>query len=309
MTLPNFLVIGAGKSGTTSLYHYLGQHPEVYMSPVKEPKFFALEGRGIYFRGPGDREMMTQTADNRAVTTIEEYEALFSGVKDEKAIGEASPIYLHNDQAPARIKHHLPEAKLIAVLRDPVERAYSAYLHQVRDGREWLDFAEALRAEEQRIRDDWAPGWRYKLVGFYHRHLTRYYDLFGGDRIRVYLYEDLGADPVAVSRDIFGFLGVDDSFAPDTSLRHNVSGIPKSKALVSIIKRPNPIKSVAKAVLPEGLRKRMSVSVQNRNLKKAPPMPEGAMRELVEAYREDVLKLQDLIGRDLSGWLRDGGRA
>ena len=157
------------------------------MSSVKEPKFFALEGRGIYFRGPGDREVMTQTSDNRAVTTLEEYEALFEGVRGEKAIGEASPIYLHNDQAPGRIKHYISDVRLIAVLRDPVERAYSAYLHQVRDGREWLSFPEALRAEEERVADEWAPGWRYKLVGFYHRHLTRYYELFGEERIRVYL--------------------------------------------------------------------------------------------------------------------------
>ena len=306
MTLPNFLVIGAGKSGTTSLYHYLRQHPQIFMSPTKEPKFFALEGVGIYFRGPGDQEVMTQTADNRSVTEIGAYERLFDGVRGEKAIGEASPIYLHSPQAPARIRHHIPDAKLVAVLRNPVERAYSAYLHQVRDGREWLGFREALRAEEGRIRDGWAPGWRYRRVGFYFEHLSRYYELFGAEKLRVYLYEDLSESPVSVSQDIFRFLGVDGSFVPDTSLRHNPSGIPKSKALVALIKRPNPLKSAARAILPEKLRKRLSASLQTRNLSKAPPMPEEARRELVEAYREDVLRLEGLIGRDLSGWL-DGG--
>jgi hypothetical protein len=303
MTLPNFLIIGAGKSGTTSLYHYLKQHPEIFMSPVKEPKFFALEGVGIYFRGPGDKEVMTQTSDNRAVLEIGEYERLFDGAGGAKALGEASPIYLHSPQAPARIRHYIPDAKLVAVLRNPIDRAYSAYLHQVRDGREWLGFREAMHAEEGRIQKDWAPGWRYQRVGFYHEHLSRYYELFGADNIRVHLYEDLSESPVSVSQDIFRFLRVDDSFVPDISLRHNVSGIPKSKALVALIKRPNPLKSAAKAILPEKTRKRLSMNLQNRNLSKAPPMPEETRMELIAAYREDVLKLQDLIGRDLSGWL------
>jgi hypothetical protein len=185
-----------------------------------------------------------------------------------------------------------------------VERAYSAYLHQVRDGREWLGFVEALRVEEERVADEWAPGWRYKLVGFNHRHLERYYDTFGPGQIRVYLYEELNGNPVAVAQDAFRFLGVDSSFVPDTSLRHNASGIPKSKALVSLIKRPNPLKAAIKPLLPEGARKRISVNVQNWNLEKAPPMPEEARRVLVEAYREDVARLEDLIGRDLSGWLK-----
>ena len=302
MTLPNFLIIGASKSGTTSLYYYLGQHPEVYMSPVKEPKFFAFEGKKLDFRGPEAQERV----NSKSVTQIEEYEALFEGVRGEKAIGEASPTYLHNSQAPGRIKHYVPEARLVAVWRNPVERAYSAYVQHVRDGRETLSFSEALRAEESRIRDNWSPGWGYKRIGFYHRHLTRYYDLFGGDRIRVYLYEELSEDPVAVSRDIFGFLGVDDSFAPDTSLRHNVSGIPRSHALRRLVKKPNVVRSALKLLLPEKTRKRISVNVQNWNLEKAPPMPEEARRELIEAYREDILRLQGLVGRDLSGWL--GGK-
>lgn len=303
MTLPNFLIIGAGKSGTTSLYYYLKQHPEVFMSPVKEPKFFALEGTEPDFRGPGDRETMSRMSNNRAVTTLVEYEALFGGVTDEKAIGEASPMYLHSPRAPRRIQHHVPGAKLVAVLRNPVDRAYSAYLHQVRDGREWLDFPEALKAEEKRTEDNWAPGWRYKRIGFYYAHLSRYHELFEAGRIRVYLHEELSESPVGVSQDIFRFLEVDDAFVPDTSLRHNVSGIPKSKALVSAIKGSSLLKSAVKAVLPEGLRKRVSVGLQNRNLEGAPPMPEETRRELARAYREDILKLQGLIGRDLSGWL------
>jgi hypothetical protein len=296
--MPNFLVIGAAKSGTTSLYHYLAQHPDVFMSPVKEPKFFALEGEKPSFRGPGDGE-----AD--AVTTLEDYRALFEGADDERAVGEASPLYLYLEEALGRIKHYVPEARLIAVLRDPVERAYSSFLHKVRDGRETTtDFAEALALEEDRIREGWAYGWHYKRRGFYHEQIIRYYEAFGPGQIRVYLYEDLKRDPRALLRDAYGFLGVDNSFVPNLSLKHNASGIPKNKLVHSLLRGRNPIKTALKPLLPEGLRKKLLVDLQRRNLEKAPLIPSEVRRGLVEEYREDILKLQDLIERDLSGWLR-----
>jgi hypothetical protein len=302
--MPNFLVIGAGNAGTTSLYYYLKQHPDVYMSPVKEPKYFALEGGLPDYRGPGDRWVMTQTQANRAVTDLDEYRALFSGARGEKAVGEASPAYLCNPEAPERIKRHVPDARLIAVLRDPAERAYSAYMHQVRDGRETLGFAEALDAEEWRTRANWAPGWRYTREGFYYGNLSRYFELFGGERIKVGLYEDLVGDPAGLMRDFFRFLGVEDSFEPDTSRRHNPSGVPKSRLLVSVLKRPNPLKSALRPLLPAGLRGRLSEGLQRRNLSEAPPLEAGVRGRLVETYREDVLALEGLIGRDLSAWLR-----
>ena len=296
--MPNFLVIGAAKSGTTSLYNYLAQHPDVYMSPVKEPKFFALEGENPVFRGPGDGE-----AD--AVTTLGGYQALFEGANGESAIGEASPLYLYRERAVGRIKHYVPEGRFIAVLRDPVDRAYSSFLHKVRDGRETTtDFAEALALEDRRIREGWAYGWHYKRRGFYHEQLSRFYEAFGPQRMRVYLYEDLKGDPRGLLRDAYGFLGVDDAFVPDLSLKHNVSGVPKNRLVHSLLRGRNPVKTALKPLLPEPLRKKLLVDLQRRNLEKAPPIPPQTRRGLVEEYREDVLKLQALIGRDLSGWLK-----
>jgi hypothetical protein len=304
MTLPNFLVIGASKSGTTSLYYYLQQHPDVYMSPVKEPKFFAFEGQEVYFRGAGIQRRVT----SGLTTDIEEYRALFEGAEGEKAIGEASTLYLYSPRAPGRIKHHVPEAKMVALLRNPVDRAYSAYARQVRARREPLSFSEALREEERRIQDGWYHVYHYKNRGLYHGQLKRYFELFDRERIKVCLYEELNEDPVGVSQDVFRFLGVDDAFEPDTSLRHNVSGgIPKSEALAALIDTPNLLKTLAKSVLPERLRKRVLAELKNRNFKRVPPLPEEARSEVIEVFREDVFKLQELLGRDLSGWL-DGGR-
>ncbi len=303
MTLPNFLVIGAQKA-VSSLYYYLKQHPEVYMSPVKVPRFFALEGREPdFFRGgPGDREIMSQGT----VTDIEGYRALFAGVSGEKAIGEASAWHLYIPEAAYRIRHHIPEARLMSVLRNPVDRAYSHFLMVRRNSCEPLaDFALALDAEEERVRERWGPNFHYKRMGLYHEQLARYYELFEAKQIRVYLYEDLKEDPVGTTQSIFRFLGVDEAFVPDTSLKHNVTRLPRSRALQTFIKKPHPLKATLRPFLPERLRRRMRVGLWERNLTGPPPMPEGVRRELSEAYREDVLKLQKLIGRDLSGWLSE----
>ena len=298
MTMPNFLLIGAAKSGTTSLYHYLRQHPQVYMSPIKGPRFFAFQGGEPDFRGPGDLKMVSQL-----ITDIEGYRSLFAGVSGEKAVGEASAWYLYVPETAYRIRCHVPQAKLIAVLRNPVDRAYSHFqFRRAQGGEELTDFARALDAEEERVRERWGPDFHYKRMGFYHEQLTRYYELFEPEQIRVWLYEDLKEDPSGVMQDMFQYLGVNDAFVPET-LRHNVSGTPKSRALQTFIQRPNPLKSFIKPFVPEKMRRRIRVNLRNRNLAK-PPMPEGVREQLTEAYREDILKLQGLLGRDLSSWLK-----
>ena len=116
--MPTFLVIGAPKSGTTSLYHYVGQHPDIFVSPVKEPRFFAFEGMTLDFRGPGDEELNAS-----AVTSIEDYEALFQGRSTEKAIGEMSHLYLYCEGTASRIRRRIPDLKLVAVLRHTAREA------------------------------------------------------------------------------------------------------------------------------------------------------------------------------------------
>jgi hypothetical protein len=298
--LPNFLVIGAGKSGTTALYRYLEQHPEIYMSPEKEPNFFALEGKKANFRDRGPDEGINRWS----VTNIEDYRALFAKVSNERAIGEASPLYLYSAKAPERIRHYIPNAKLIAILRNPVERAHSAFTHLVRDGREpFTDFAQALREEEARITANWSWIWHYKEMGFYHAQLRKYFDVFDQERIKVYLYEDLKADPMRMLLDTFRFLGVNEDYLPNASVKYNASGIPKNKLLHSFLMKSHPIKAPFKPLVPVKLRKRIVANLRNRNLREPPQLSPEMRRQLTEVYREDVLKLQELIHRDLSRWL------
>ncbi len=161
MTLPNFFIIGAAKSGTTSLYYYLKNHPQIYMSPVKEPEFFSFTGQKI------DRKDMRLAPGIFAITERNDYEALFKDVKDEVAIGEASPSYIYVPEVPARIKAMIPDPKFIAILRHPAERAFSHFNMRLNKSsanaiEPITDFAEALRAEEGRIQNGWGGGGGFK---------------------------------------------------------------------------------------------------------------------------------------------------
>lgn len=297
--LPNFLVIGAQKA-TTSLFQYLRQHPDVYMES-KDCRFFAFEGAGPdSVRGPGARDIMSR----KTVTDFEDYRALFAGTSGEKAVGETSPIYLYVSQAADRIKHYVPRAKLIVVLRNPVERAYSAYLLLARYGLERLSFSEALRQEPARIADCWHPIWHYGSRGFYHDQLTRYYRLFDQEQIGVYLYDDLTDDPAGTTQNVLRFLGVDEAFVPDTSRSYDdVASVPRNRAFERLLRRPSPLKTALEPVLPKAFRDGVRARLHERNLTEPAPLPEAAREQLTDAYREDILKLQELIGRDLSGWL------
>jgi hypothetical protein len=302
MPLPSFLVFGVPKAGTTALYFYLRQHPQVFMSPVKEPGFFDHDPTRAPYCGPGDEELA-----RGAVTDPAAYRALFRGVWREAAVGEASVYYLYSPLAAARVAAEVPNVRLVAVLRHPAERAYSAYLHNLGDGRERLaDFAQALHEESARREQGFSPYWRYRDGGFYYAHLAPWLARFSRHRMRLHLHEDLERDPVGLLQDVFRFLGVDDRFVPDVSVRHNVSGVPRgrsARAVHGLMDTPNPLRTVAKAVLPASLRYRIRTRLKIRNLVK-PAFPPDVRAELVAGYREDTLRLQDLLGRDLSAWLR-----
>jgi hypothetical protein len=262
MTWPNFLIIGANRAGTTSLYQYLKQHPSIYMSPEKEPMFFSE------YSAPFDRNRPDRLTLNASVSTVADYEALFKDVTTQTAIGEASTAYLPNPFAPPTINRFIPNAKLIAILRDPVERAFSAYGQYIRLGLEPLtDFARAV--DEELAGSNWR---HYVRLGLYYEQAKRYLDLFDSHQIKIHLYDDYESRPHDVVRDLFKFLDVDDSFSPDMSVRHN----------------PSPLAASPAQPTASGTTLGTSAQVRER---------------LKLFYREDILKLQDLIQMDLSKWL------
>ncbi|MEM9137844.1 MAG: sulfotransferase [Cyanobacteria bacterium P01_F01_bin.42] len=296
--LPNFLIIGAAKAGTTSLYQYLNQHPEVFLSVPKEPRFFALEGHPLDYRGP------IQIINQKSVTRWEDYQALFAQAQGKKAIGEASTLYLYEPKAAERIQHYLGSPKIIVILRNPVSRAYSSYLHLVRDGQETLSFEAALEVEAERIRDNWPPLWHYQQRGYYFQQLQPYFDRFGPSQIRVFLFEDLVNNPTQLMKELFEFLEIDAQFVPDVSQQANSSGVPKIQWLSKLLNRKNAVKQLAKLALPRGLRKNIYATLQRSNTGGKTRISSQTKQQLIDLYREDVLQLQSLLGQDLSGWLK-----
>jgi len=303
MTLPNFLVIGAAKCGTDALCKFLGQHPDIYMCPNREPNFFVAEGQSqVPYRGPGDRDAFE--AMEMWVSSLEHYEHLFDGVSEEKAIGEGTAWYLYFEDAARRIKKHIGGAKLIAMLRNPVDRAYSAYTMLLGDGRETVyDFAQALALEPERRQRNWDPLYQYADMGFYARQLRYYLDLFEPEQIRTHIYDDFTARPVEVVQDILRFLDVDDTFVPDTSKRYNVSMVPRNHVLHTLVAGEHPLKQALKAVLPAGVRRPLKHRVLAPNLRRPSPQPPQVRKQLADHFRADILELQDMLGRDLSAWL------
>jgi len=292
VTLPNFIVIGAAKAGTTALYWYLAEHPAVFMSPVKETNYFAYgvdaAGRLLY----GDPEHHAFP-----VQTLAEYEQLFAEAASALAIGEASPIYLECPQAAGRISERLPAARLVCALRHPVERAYSDYLMFLRSRGRPFDAATALSRDAA-----WAqPDSHWMRVSAYAESLQRYLDRFPRSRLHVLLFDDLKRAPVEAVQSVYRFLDVDPQFVPDLETPHNVGGIPASRTLERFLTS----RSLRAAVQPWIPTRAVNWvrRVRTRNLRSAPPLPPELKRELTAHFRDDITRTSQLIGRSLEHWL------
>lgn len=228
MTLPNFIIIGAARSGTTSLHHYLAQHPDVFMSPVKETRFFAWQAEWA-----GRAEVDERALQHRyPVRDLAAYEALFAGAAGRRALGEATPHYLYLPGVPEAMASMVPRARLIAILRDPAERAFSGWTQQVLDGREQRSFEHVVEDElsriDQPITSDRSA---YLQSGLYYSHLMRFLVRFPRDRLLVLLYDDFARSAQATLRTVVQFLGVDGGALIDTSVRYNPTGVPRSAAI------------------------------------------------------------------------------
>src|SRR5580658_4393131 len=223
MALPDFLVIGAPKSGTTALHAALAQHPGLYMSPVKEPKFFLSDGPPPARGGPGDAQTYREHVWRRA-----DYEALFDAAPAGTLRGESTPLYLYDPAAQRRIRELIPQAKLIVVLRDPVERAHSNWTHLWSAGLEPIgDFVEACAEEPRRIEAGWDSFWHYTGLGRYGEQLENLYRLFPRDQVLILRYLRLVDSPAETLDEICTFLGVEPGLISAVP-RENVTAHPEA---------------------------------------------------------------------------------
>jgi hypothetical protein len=299
--LPNFLIVGAVKCGTTSLYYYLKQHPDVFMSKPKEPDFFFAQCFKIPTNGIGD-DCKT------VVQNFDEYCGLFEHTVGKNAIGEASHTNLnyHQKTIPL-IKQYLGDPKIIIILRNPVERAFAAYAELTLEGREFLPFEEALRQEPKRIAEGWGSNRYYQDLGFYVHQVKAYFDNFSA--VKVCLFDDLKRDPGSLIQDLYRFLEVDAAFKPDMTADYNISGVPRSKLFKSLFRRRPPLQNIVsfigKTIFTEdgwaGLREKLKAKL----LAKTTIIRPETKRDLEKLYRDDIVKLQILINRDLTHWMTD----
>ncbi len=282
--LPDFIIIGAAKCGTTSLHSYLQQHPQIYLCSQKETFFFINESVRFKLKPWG------------AVTEFEDYLAFFEGAPINSIVGEISTNYYAYSESAKLIQNLIPQVKIIAILRDPADRAFSHYSMFVSAGHEKEDFSNFIEKDN-----------RYVTKGFYYSELLPFFEVFEKEQIKVLLFDDLCKNPIGFMQDLFRYVGVDDQFIPDMSKKSRQGGLPKNKTMSSLLTKPNRLRtsvvSILKLFIPLQLRHNIKSSIIQKNTYKA-KLSSESRKQLIEIYRSDILKLQDLIGRDLSAWLQ-----
>jgi hypothetical protein len=310
---PNFFLAGAPKAGTTSLYSYLAQHPEVYMSPIKEPNFFADEIRHQNFdpkarhgivRGHRDlHQFLAGPMDDKRfggiVTEWEDYCRLFANARNEVAIGEASVCYLWSPTAPERIAARVPNARILVMLRHPAERAYSQYLHGLSNGAIRSSFREHIQRNIRYRSTRFCVHYPFLEFGFYAEQLRRYQERFGRN-VWVGFHQDFQERPLEIYHDICGFLGITQEFSPGMDRRHLESQVPRLSS-VGWLKRSGFWHSAAPMV-PSSVRPLVRRMLIRRPGAKR--MDSADRNYLVDFYREDICKLAILLRRDLGHWLQ-----
>lgn len=295
VSAPNFFLIGAMKSGTTSLYHILGEHPDVYFPTLKEPHYFVTPGERLLFSGKDDQTI----GDKIFVHEEQKYFQLFEGTEKYKIRGDASAMYLYYPEAASNISQFSNQSKILVVLRNPADRAYSSFLHLVRDDREQLTFEEGLKEEDKRIKEGYNPLWHYTKAGMYANQIQNYLDKFS--EVKVVIYEEFKAQPEKTLAEICEFLGID-PYDFDLEKRYNVSGVPKSRFVHNALRKPNKFKSAIKGLIPEGVKTKLKNRLVNMNLEKAQPINKDTRNRLLEFYESDIAKLEELLKLNLNIW-------
>ncbi|MFZ1687978.1 MAG: hypothetical protein WAU70_11180 [Flavobacteriales bacterium] len=294
--LPDLMVVGAAKSGTTSVAHQLRLHPQVYLPMAKkEPHYFAFADKAPEYTDPSFARTI--------VWKWKDYVALYQGAGAAQHIADCSTSYLyrHTEAIPHLRKiygEHIAELRLSCVLRDPVERAYSHWLYLVRNGFEQLPFEEAIAPANIAARKQRRWGFDYRQYGLYAGAVEAFKAVF--PRFKVFLFEDL-KNPQRMWDELCAFNGLDLSNVQE--VQANPGGVPKNKWLVHMLRRGKLLRKLSH-LAPDRLRGMMR-SGRDSMMKQAlerPEMPSAARAELNSFYRADVDRLSGIIGRDLSGW-------
>jgi hypothetical protein len=306
---PDFLLIGAPKAGTSALHAALAMHPHLFLSKVKEPKYYMCgDSPPPAYKGPGDAH-----SNQEWIWQRERYLDLFAGAPQGMLRGESTPFYLYNRDARRRIAADRPDAKLIAVLRDPVDRAYSNWMHLWMDGLETeSDVVNAAAREHERVNAGWAPFWHYSGLGMYGRQLKDLFEHFPHEQVLTLRYRELVDSPDHTLNRVFGFLGVEGA---------DVDTIPKDNSRVFVhdgvrARTVGPVIRAGAAVgqfLPPKVWRTVSkplISQLHRGGDPSRPKLTPEQRELLLApHLQDIALLEEITGESFDQWrtYRDGG--
>ena len=274
---PNFFIVGAPRAGTTTLYDYLKRTDGVFMSPKKEPHYFS---QGIpHAKAP------------HAIRDKKKYLSLFNGTKNEKAVGEASSSYLWDPRAPQLIHKQVPEAKIIIILRDPIERSYSNYFWRIGSGRKFSSFYDAIQKSLQ-VEDDF-----FKAViiegSWYYEQVKRYLDIFGTKQVKIIIFEEFIKEPRKKIKEILEFIDVDSQVPTEIDLPHNVLAEPRGRLARSILQSEK-IKKMGRAILSDRKQEIIVRKVLGKKTIKT-KMLQKDRTFLENLFKEDAQKLQKLL--------------
>mgnify|MGYP001381776551 CR=1 FL=1 len=292
MKKPNFLIVGAAKSGTTSMCYYLNQHKDIFIPDFKEPQFFVFE--------------KIKNRLHKYVDNIEDYVKLFKN-RDEKIIGEGSVFYLFfYKQAIKNIKKYCDkDIKILILLRNPVTRCLSAYNHVSRNNlMEKMSFSAALEKEEIRFKEDKniTPMILYKNMGLYYNQVKAYLDNF--KHVKIVIYDDFNNNSQKVYNDVLSFLDVDQEYKINFNNRFNVGGWQwKNNFLKSVFLKQNFFKKAITLCFSKSFKNKVKTKSMNLAVNKQ-HVDSDIKSYLCGYYKKDVEKLSDLLNVDLSFWLK-----
>ena len=292
--LPNFLIVGAAKSGTTTINYYLDTHKGVYMTTPKEPKYFSY--KYAKYKGDGDLSYTKK----KAIKTKEEYFKLFEKAISSEVVGEASVdnLFYHNLVIPD-IKKILGDPKILIFLRHPVDRAISAYAHLIRDGREKLSFADALTKEKERLENGFEFIWGYKTGSFYYNQVKNYIDNFSN--VKVFFFDDLINNPQKTLNQITEFLNIED-IEVQPKLKLNASGKSKNKLINNLISKDTKLRSLATLIVGKERAVKLKAIIQKKNTEPIDISIE-TKKELNNIFKQDIIQLEKLLNKNLSSWI------
>ena len=281
--MPEFIIIGAAKSGTTALYEYLVEHPDVFMSPIKETNFFAWDDNDV-------KSIFGHKPKNYfPVKSISKYQEIFAKAEADKVCGEASPLYLESATATKKIHGMIPDVKIIVILRNPADRAFSDYCMQIRHS-----------YTEKTVEVGLAPDSHSVQGGNYYTMLKQYYDIFPSENILVLKFEDLKNNPEKQAQKLFNFIGVDGKFLPDFNKRHNPGGYPRNmfiNKVLAVASRRETMKWLTPNWLVQLIKRR-----REGNWADLPEFPPEIRSQLVDSYKDEVGKLSQLTGLNFDEW-------